>query len=58
MKIPPERPTWMSIDELREEIDAIVMTRGVERDIKVIAEAVSRLITLATSDSKKGGSNG
>lgn len=41
----PKRTTYMTLDELREELDSIVMTRGASRDIAVIAEAVSRLIT-------------
>jgi len=40
--------TMMTIDELREELDAIVMTKGKSREIVLLAEAASRLITLAT----------
>jgi hypothetical protein len=40
-----KRTTQMTFDELREELDAIVMTRSTERDVRVLAEAVNRLIT-------------
>ncbi len=43
--------TQMTTQELREEVDAIIMTRGVSRDLAVLAEAASRVLCLLLSRS-------
>ena len=49
-----KQSTRMTMEELRDELDAMVMTLGTSRDIVVLAEAVSRLITLAQPKGEQG----